>query len=403
MVQLDPEVYLACAITICIGAGATAALVAVLVRRVRQLTYPNTHHFRTWTRFQKLAICTCSLGIIFYLTSIIELLLVMYISPENLTKTAAAIPGVWNKGVPKFLVSLAESIGQILLSLTVYCYFLILMERLAAFRFLLSARLFRIMYTPVFVLGTLLFVQMLLCTILINTVSLSDPEVEVLILGSAALIFGSIIIELVLSIALCRTFFVRKWEQRRQESWSLSRRVPNRSFSATEDRPKSNTTSSSAPQFNLSTRRTPDLTEHAQTSPIIDTSSASAQAASISHSNPSDLSNTLVVIRPAASTPHSRSDSASAYSLATVLRDSYQRRTLLLFVAIVLTDFAGVLFYVLSIVPEAQAISRPLEIIGRTTIGIHLMLALIFLESFKQILHPDYSGTEISTVALTGL
>ncbi|KAI8799451.1 hypothetical protein BJ742DRAFT_845899 [Cladochytrium replicatum] len=388
MVDLDPEVVLLCVVAACVAAGATVALVAVLVWRIRQLRWPMTHPFRSWTRFQTLTICTCIAGIAFYSISIVELVQVMYISPENLTKSGAAVPGVWNNGAPKFLVSLAETASQILLALTVYCYFLILMERLVAFRFLLSARTFRLLYTPLFIFGTLLFILMLVSTVLINmtVATLTESEITILVISSSSLMFGTIVFEFALSVTLCKTFFIKSTRQRQQESWNLSRRANHQNFVHSENQNKSYPT----PTPPSLPYPPPGLVIHPQSSIASDLPNT---IRSFSHHS------TSLIVSPSAVTQNSRSDAASAYSLGTVLRDTYKRRTVLLFCGILLADVMGIVFYFLSLEPEAQAMARPIEVMGRCSVGFHMMLALIFLDSFRQILHPEYTDFALSTRA----
>ncbi|KAI8813213.1 hypothetical protein BJ742DRAFT_789419 [Cladochytrium replicatum] len=389
MSGLDPEVFVLSVIATCIAAGATLALIVVLVWRLRQLKWPKSSFFRSWTRFQKLAIWACLLSVVFYSFSMIELVLVIYISPENLGKGGTAMPGVWNKGAPKFLVSLFETASQDLLAFTVYCYFLILMERFSAFRFLMTARTFRVLYTPLFILGTLLFLLMLVSTVIINinVVTLTETETNDLVLMTSSLMFLCIVFEFVLSITLCRTFFMKTTDQRTQESWNLSRRVHHETFPNSEQR-KPNATSITSSQMSRSSYPP-------QQSAVRPNSSSTSDLPTMNQSL-SRNSNSFVELRPTASTINSGSDT---YSLAQVLRDPYKRRTILLFGAIVLSDAMGIVFYLLSLVPEAQKVARPIEVLGRCSVGFHIMLALIFLDSFRDILRREESV--LSTASLT--
>ncbi|KAI8807961.1 hypothetical protein BJ742DRAFT_810152 [Cladochytrium replicatum] len=391
---LDPDVFGVSVAATCVAAGEAVGFTAVLAWRLKQLGWPKTP-FRRWARYQKLSIGGCWIGIFLYMSSMLELVLVMYISPENLAKAGDSIPGVWNKGALKFFVSLSETMSQFILSFWVFSYFLILMERFAAFRFLLPVRIFRLLYTPFLIFGTMLFLLMMIGTIIINinVTALTESETSDLVLATSSLLLFCVFFELVLSISLCRTFFIRSMGQRRQESWSLSRGGDDGYISHIElqHQRKGNLPSS---QISLSS------TSYPHSNSALDRRSGSTSDGPTivppltNHSN-----NSAITLRPAAaSTTTSRSDT---YSLATVLRDPYKRRTIWLFGGIVLSDLLGVSFYVLSLLPETEKIGRPIEVMVRCSIGFHFVLALIFLESFRQILHPENSAFVVSTAVLT--
>ncbi|KAI8800194.1 hypothetical protein BJ742DRAFT_90805 [Cladochytrium replicatum] len=337
MSDWDPDVFGVSVAAACIAAGEAAAFVVLLVWRLKQLGWRNTP-FRSWTRYQKLSICGCSAGVVLYVSSLIELVLVMFISPENLAIAGDSIPGVWNRGAPRFFVSLLETFSQFVLSLCVFCYFLILMERFSAFRFLLPDRIFRILYTPFLIMGTLLFLLMLISTIIINinATRLTESEASDLVLATSSLLISCICFEFFLSIALCRTFFIKSMDHPLQESLSVSRGADDGNIIELHHQPKTNPSSS---QISLSSNTHLDSNHLSKITPP-----------PTYHSN--DSSNTL---RPAASTTSTRSDT---YSLAAVLRDPYKRRTIWLFGGIILSDAIGISFYVLSLFPETNKIGR---------------------------------------------
>ncbi|KAI8815360.1 hypothetical protein BJ742DRAFT_783334 [Cladochytrium replicatum] len=364
---LDADTEFLCWITVGVAAASTIALAAGLSWSV-QLFARRKIIFRGWTRFQQLAFWSCVVGINVNVTAIAETILVMKFSPERLATHSGTEPFVSDQGTSMILLSLADLVGQTLLPVTVLLYFLILMERMAAFRFLWPGHYFKVLYTSIFFQGIILFVVMESPNLLINLsrTPLSDPVVLATNLSSISLIVLSVLIEWTLSVALCREFFLKAPSVNPvREPWSVYRRpVAQLNFSLNEfELQRTDDFAVSASKI-ASTSRSNDSNETLQPS-----SSPSVQTFGASELN---------AVSP-----------VQTAGLRSILRDHDKRRTLFLLCGFVVTDVAGFLVYGLAFIPGAEKVIRPLTIIGRAAVGFHLVLALLFLDSFKQILRRD--------------
>ncbi|KAI8800760.1 hypothetical protein BJ742DRAFT_840272 [Cladochytrium replicatum] len=398
MQRFETDVYILSLIAVCTSAASTVALVAGLAWCSRHFRVTQEHTFLKWTGFQRLSFLSCAAGILLYLSSSAELVLVMYFAPENMSTTFGMKPGMWREGLGRIFVALTELSSQSMMSITVYCYFLILMERLAAFRVLLPPQVFRLIYTPIFVFGTILFLAMELSFVLINVLPLSDALVASVILCANSLIALALVIEWVLSIALCRTFFIRtSARSTRTETWTLGRRPvrENIDIGQFEDQDQkvdplrqgssTHTSASSVPSYPpppLSSPKTLSLARSVDSRPP-DYNSRTAQQP--------------VLPLPRQSSTFVRGG-PSSYTLREAFQDPDKRRTLLLFCGFLFTDLTGLMFYALGLFPSSAKMARPLDVMGRAAIGFHIVLALIFLDSFKEIIRPG----DMSTRVLTG-
>ncbi|KAI8810049.1 hypothetical protein BJ742DRAFT_801988 [Cladochytrium replicatum] len=376
MEQLDAEVEFMCWVAVVTAAGSAVALFSGLFWCIRSFSVTG-HFWRDWTRFQKLSFCSCMFGIPVYLASVAEIILVMHFAAERLTKPAGTEPFVSSQGSSMLFVSLAELIGQVLLPVTVFCYFLVLMERLAAYQFLLPRRNFQVIYTSVFVLGVILFLAMEAPNIMINVLPASPALVKVAVLLTALLIIASTIIEWTLSIALCRTFLFRIPQSTPpQGSWSLARRSIQQTLSLPDLEKSHQAPHPSSPLYppNASSpsRSTPSRssTTHGNRTPTLQLNSTNSSA---------QLQSRLVSEAPS-------HISSSGTSFKTVIGDPDKRRTVLLFFGFALTDLVGYVIYGLGLIPGSDKLARPLSIMGRSTIGLHIVLTFIFLDSFKEML-----------------
>ncbi|KAI8800759.1 hypothetical protein BJ742DRAFT_62829 [Cladochytrium replicatum] len=275
------------------------------------------------------------------------------------------------------------------------------MERLAAFRFLLPQKVFRLVYTPLVVLGTILFLAMEASSILINVVPISDALVTSVVLCANLLIVVSILIEWVLSIALCRTFFIRtSTRSSRTETWSLARRAvqENVDFRELEDPDRKQNPFMPAGSTQDSASSVPSYPPPPLTSPKRPWLAHSVDGRSPDYTDRMSQQPILPPPRPSSTFVRRGSDAGSLYTLREAFLDPQKRRTMLLFCGFVFTDVLGFMFYGLGFFPDSEKMARPLEVVGRTAVGFHITLALIFLDSFKQLIHPD----EMSTRVLTG-
>ncbi|KAI8810051.1 hypothetical protein BJ742DRAFT_801993 [Cladochytrium replicatum] len=365
--MIDEEVEFICWIAVVTASGSAVALVSGLFWCIRNFS-ASEHPWRDWTRFQRLSFCSCIFGIPVYLASVAEVLLSMNFAPERLTKTAGTESFISDQGAVKLLVSVAELIGQSLLPVTVFCYFLVLMERLSAYQFILPRRNFQVIYTTIFILGVFLFLAMEAPNILINVLPMSTTLVQVAVICGTLLIVAATITEWTLSIALCRVFLFKVSSPApAHESWSLARRSVQPNHPAFEyAQHLSHTKSSQYPPNALSASpsNSVSFTIQGNGTPTFQLNSAnsSEQLQSRSHI------------------------SSSGSSFRTIIGDPDKRRTVLLFCGFALTDLVGYAIYCLVFIPGSERMALPLSIIGRSSIGLHIMLTLIFLDSFKQIL-----------------
>ncbi|KAI8813212.1 hypothetical protein BJ742DRAFT_789417 [Cladochytrium replicatum] len=371
MSGLHPNVELLCWIAVATTATNTAALLYGILWCVRY--YYSKGQIRSWSRFQNLSVVACIAGAAVCITSMVELIAVMYIAPERLSSTAGNEKFETRKGVPMIAVSGIELFGQILLPITVLCYSLVLLERLSAFRFLLPTRHFRLIYSIVFVSGGILFLLTESCNILVNVLPLSDPIVTALNVMGNSLIIESLLLEWTLSFVLIRKFFTASLSNTNLSPWTLSDRVVQRQL---------NHSSSMA------------LQEVNRSEQSNDTIAIQNEPSAASSQTPQRLVAPVQTTQP--QSPVNPTPANTEPLFQSIAKNPHKRRTLFLFMGIILIDIMGVLFYALALSPDSGQNSRPLEIIGRTAV-VHIVLALIFLDSFKHMLH----GSDISTIADT--
>ncbi|KAI8804182.1 hypothetical protein BJ742DRAFT_826052 [Cladochytrium replicatum] len=379
---LDPEVQAMCLIAVLTTAASTIALLAGIIYYRRT----SERHTTGWTRFQIRAFTACISAIGLDIVSIVEVFFVMFWMPENLSETAGTLPGVWNKGELKIAVSITEILGQVLLSITIFSYYLVLLERMTSFRFLLPSRFFHVVHQTLFLLGVLLFLPMLSVGLVINLAPSSSLVVAIAVLFTNSLTILVILLEWTLSIALYQAFVSRiGFESQPAASINLGRRETQNNniyanpVTASEKRDLKVNESAGSPSYPptlyaVQSRSTSDPTSEASVRGMSATVRSATTSLHTSFSSP-DL-----VFEPGT-------------SFRSVLRDANKRRSILLFVGFALSDVLAFIFYGMALVPQSGQYARPLEVMARASIGFHYILALIFLDSFKMFLRHNLPST----------
>ncbi|KAI8809285.1 hypothetical protein BJ742DRAFT_244181 [Cladochytrium replicatum] len=338
MVELDIDVEILCWVSAVTAVCSGVAFASGLFWCVANFT-KSGRTWRSWTRFQRLSYLSCVFGIPAMLASVVEIVLEMYFEPERLSKPAGAQPFETSGGAALVLISLSSTVGNILIPITVFCYFLVLMERFNAFQFLWPRKYFKIVHSSVLVLGVLLFFAMEAPNILVNIIPPSSLLTRIAFILSTLLLIVSTIIEWTLSIALCRSFFSNTGltPPARQH---LSLNTFRSEFEGSDAPPTSPTLCSSNASFqsNPTTSKSPTpLVQHRSVG-----SSSNRQSRNMSEAN-----------------SHT---GGSGASFITVMGDVERRRSILLFAGFVLTDLIGYMVYILGFLPDSRKLARPLSV-----------------------------------------
>ncbi|KAI8804345.1 hypothetical protein BJ742DRAFT_824913 [Cladochytrium replicatum] len=383
-------------VAVCVVAGSTTigafvALVSGLVWFLRLSTPTSQIDGRKWTRFQKLTICASVAAIALSFSSAVEVVLTATVAPENLSYTSIALPGKWDKGFLRAFLSVIETLGQELISFTVFFYFLTLMERGSSFRLLLPVLLYQIIYQFAMVLGVIFFLLVVATSIWINVLPLSDSLLTFIFVSGNLLIIECIVIEWCLSIALCRAFFVKFMVRSDTSRPAVS---------------MDNTTSWPFYRRSNTLVALSDVSPEKANPPLAET-----DRRNIAPVYPPSSPTTLYSLGDNRSDAHFAAEGTSmsfrfgqsanhdepATVMSFVFKNRYHRRTALLFIGFAITDVVGGLIYCLSLLPAAEKFTRPLEIMGRMAIAFHMMLALIFFDSFKDVLNRSHLTPPLQT------
>ncbi|KAI8802055.1 hypothetical protein BJ742DRAFT_561011 [Cladochytrium replicatum] len=498
----DKEVFIVSIVTFAVLSITFITLVTSLIVFKRRYSQRYTRHFNSWSKFQRLAYITLCSASLVYALSITELILVSLYATEHLHYSAPNQRSEWDGGVEKAVLSVIEIAVVIMIQVTAFLYYLVLLERFSLFRYYIPGAKFTTVHQTLLFVGVFLSLLTIINFALVNSPvpqeTLKDITIQtVLFLSSNLLLIAVFIIDLVCSISLCRAAFANVTFHARREDLSgfsvTGEDGEERSSAATDaERVDGRRWSLRNPRLNFSIRmakqgvvsdnssvttgdttteltgvkvpipttfvlhldqsltpyfllpqlarmlslvppettqpeqqpqRSPNSTSSPRSPPLFpppvnSASSPSSSTSSLSYpiiprsATTSTLSppflprstTTASTITPQRSDPLiSRSVTTSTYAstnapiiprrygpdppsiLLRSLKISSQRRTIVLLASVIATDAACFAISIVGAQSEYENIARLIEMLSRSAIGFHVVLSLLFLESFKEV------------------
>ncbi|KAI8808704.1 hypothetical protein BJ742DRAFT_258329 [Cladochytrium replicatum] len=390
---------------------------------------PSSPTITTQSNFQPLAFLSLFLGLVASILSLIQIVLIWQVFPESFPIPIAVAPAVWDQGAQRAGLTVVEILEQMAAQGTAVAYFFLLMDRYTAFKFFMPGGTNKTVRQWIYIVAFVCVLARIVQWIVVNVIPQKIFEDRCILaifnMTEVLLFLFNMGLDMMCSFALCRAAFTNVTYLTRGETEaasfadpandggsrrpSLAGRVAQLIPGPSIQRTAGGVLSISPPEAvwvppaMASAILIPAAVGDRARSGSRDTNHAYNIARIVAQPPGDSLFKTqdhlagATTNKPTESHDHSDSDSI----IASVLRNTNQRRAAVLLLAMIITGVLSFILYGLHFIRSMMPMARTIEMLLSAFVTFHVLFSLYFLSAFKEVVrkapNPSKSFLQSST------